>query len=91
MCIVDEATPETAQVAKLQNDFHRWMAARMDPGSWSESKGAQVSVSIQQLHLEAVKELSASLQDERPRSPGPQPMEILEHCPEKDDDMSWAD
>ncbi|MEX2575434.1 MAG: hypothetical protein WD382_02165 [Halofilum sp. (in: g-proteobacteria)] len=56
--IVDQATPETAQVAKLQADFRRWMAARMDPPAWGEGKAAQVNIDLRQLHLEAVKEIS---------------------------------
>jgi transcriptional regulator with XRE-family HTH domain len=56
--IVDGATPETAQVAKLQSDFRRWMATRMDPSAWAETKSAQVNIDLGRLHLEAVKEIN---------------------------------
>ena len=57
--ISDNATPATAQVAKLQVDSRRWMASLLDRDSFGE-RGPKITVNIQQLHLDALRQLSRS-------------------------------
>ena len=52
-----EQDPMALQKVKLQSDLRKWLAARMAPGTWSMDS-PQVQLTIQQLHLEAVKQVA---------------------------------
>lgn len=54
--IVDAATPETVNVARLQVDGRKWVAAKWNPAAYGDTKGPQVVVNIGDLHLRALKQ-----------------------------------
>jgi hypothetical protein len=55
--IADRANETTAGVAKarLQSDTRRWLAERFDPAHFGSSTKAEVTVTLGQLHIEALK------------------------------------
>lgn len=71
--IVDSATPETANLAKIQADYRRWLASKSDPENWGQQdSGGGVTINLGKMHLEAVKTISANRQRQ------PQTLEHLE-------------
>jgi len=57
MEIVDGATPETAYLAKTRSDTRKWFAGRLDRDAWGQPDKAAVQLNINQMHLDAVREL----------------------------------
>lgn len=58
--VVDSATVQTAQVARLRSDYRRWLAERLDPDMWdrrADSEGATVNIGT--LHLDALRQAPA--------------------------------
>ena len=56
--IVDEATPESAHLAKIRSDYRKWLAAKTDPATWGQQDGG-VTINLGDLHLQAVKQLGS--------------------------------
>jgi hypothetical protein len=48
--IVDEADPQTVQLAKLRSETRRWMAGKLHREQWGEQSGPQVAIQINNLH-----------------------------------------
>ena len=54
--IADSARdPTEVPAAKLQADYRRWMAGKIDRESWGDQHGALVNIDLGQLHLEALR------------------------------------
>ena len=48
--IVDEADPQTVQVARLRADTRRWIAGKLHREQWGEREGPTVAIQINNLH-----------------------------------------
>jgi hypothetical protein len=65
--IADSATPERAQVAKLQVDTRKWLASKLDPGTFSDQQGPLVNIDLGRIHLEALKNMNEQRELEKQR------------------------
>ncbi len=65
LAIADSARdPSEVPAAKLQADFRRWMAGKIDRESWGEQQGALVNIDLGQMHLEALRAASRKERDD---------------------------
>jgi hypothetical protein len=48
--IVDDADPQTVQLAKLRSETRRWIAGKLHREQWGEQSGPQVAIQINGLH-----------------------------------------
>lgn len=53
---VDETSVAGVNKARLQVETRKWMASKLDPEGYGETKGPQVNISIGDLHLQALKQ-----------------------------------
>ena len=60
--IADAATPETVNVARLQMDGRKWVAAKWNPAAYGEQKGPSVVINVGDLHLRALKQPSITIE-----------------------------
>jgi predicted transcriptional regulator len=61
--IADTATPENAQVARLQVDTRKWVASHLDKQTWGDDRGATVNINIADLHLAALRKPASDVVD----------------------------
>lgn len=60
LAITDRVSdPSEVPAAKLQADFRRWMAGKINREAWGDQHGALVNVDLGQLHLEALRQFNA--------------------------------
>lgn len=57
--ILDRSKPETAYVDKNRSDARRWFAGKLDHDAWGKRDTPMVQLNVNQMHLEAVRELGA--------------------------------
>lgn len=57
----DSSTPETAAADKLKIQARQWLASRWDRDTYGESKAPQVQINLATLHLDALRQRSATL------------------------------
>lgn len=53
--IADEADPLTERVARLRIDTRKWIASKWAPDTYGDNKGPVVQISINDMHLKAVR------------------------------------
>ena len=56
--IADAATPERAQVARLQVDTRKWLASKLAPETFADQRGPLVNIDLGQIHLESLKSMN---------------------------------
>lgn len=61
--------PSQVPAAKLKSDYRRWMASRMNPDNWGEARTPMISISAENLHIEALTKRVKGAEVE-PQTPG---------------------
>jgi hypothetical protein len=59
LTLADAATPATERVARLQIEQRRWLASKYLPDTYGEKAPASLTINVNTLHLEALKQLRA--------------------------------
>lgn len=79
--IVDAASVQETQLAKLRSDYRRWMASRLNAGTWGEQRGPLVAISAENLHIQALTK-AGPVFDQAP---------IIEHDSDQAPDPDWLE
>ncbi len=59
MRAVQQATPETASVAKLQWEAERWLAGKLDADAYGERPQTAININLGDLHLSALRTINS--------------------------------
>lgn len=61
LAIADSSTdPGDTAVNKLRVDTRKWLASRVDPERWADKQAPAIQISLQNEHLNALKDISQS-------------------------------
>ena len=50
--------PTQANLAKLRIDSRKWWASRVSPDKWGDKKSPALQINLNDMHLEALKDIS---------------------------------
>jgi hypothetical protein len=68
--IADSADPFTERVAKLRIDTRKWLASKWAPDTYGDNKGPVVQISINDMHLKAVRTIDITDESKQAKEDG---------------------